>query len=69
MIVELNPAMRVFIEQSEWLFAFVKALTLIGAWVAMVWYAKTNLAFVRKACFVGSAAYIILWSGWFFAAR
>lgn len=61
----MNPAMRVFIERSEWLFAFVKGLTLVAAWIAMAWYAKTNRDFVRKACLVGSAAYLAIWSGWF----
>ena len=38
MIVELNPLMRPLIEESEWLFAFVKSMTLIAAWCALAWY-------------------------------
>lgn len=67
-IVELNPAMRIFIEHSEWLFSFVKALTLVCAWVALAWYAKKDLRFIRMCCWSGSAAYVALWSVWFFAA-
>jgi hypothetical protein len=68
-IVELNPLMRVFIEQSEWLFAFVKGLTLVAAWVALAWYAKTNLRFVRAACCWGTVAYLFVWTTWFLSAR
>jgi hypothetical protein len=60
--------MRFFIEQSEWLFAAVKALTLIAAWVALAWYAHSNRAFVRKACLVGSSAYLTIWCLWFFGS-
>lgn len=69
LIVELNPIMRVFISQSEWLFAFVKGLTLGGAWGAMAWYARTDLRFVHRAALFGSAAYVALWCGWFFGSR
>lgn len=65
LIVELNPIMKGLIEQSEWLFAFVKASTLIAGWVALVWYARQNLQFVRKACTWGSAAYVLVWLLWF----
>lgn len=65
MIVELNPLMRVFIERSEWLFAAVKGLTLIAAWSALAWYCRYNRDFVRKACLVGTAAYVVLWASWF----
>lgn len=68
-IVELNPVMRMFIEQSEWLFAFVKGLSLVCAWVALSWYAKTNVKFVRQACLWGSGAYLFVWCSWFFVAR
>jgi hypothetical protein len=68
-IIELNPLMRVFIERSEWLFALVKGLTLIAAWSALAWYCKYNKTFVRRACMAGSAAYILVWSTWFLAAR
>jgi len=69
LIVELNPAMRPFIERSEWLFAFVKGSSLVLAWAAMAWYAKTNLNFVRQACLWGSAAYLGVWLVWFVSAR
>ncbi|HWA82498.1 MAG TPA: DUF5658 family protein [Fimbriimonadaceae bacterium] len=68
-IVELNPLMRVFIDRSEWLFALVKGLTLIAAWSALAWYAKYNRDFVRKACLIGTFAYLAVWSSWFLAAR
>ena len=68
-IVELNPIMRVFISQSEWLFAAVKAITLLATWVALAWYARSNLKFVRQACLWGSAAYLFIWVTWFVAAR
>ncbi len=67
-IVELNPLMKVFIEQSEWLFAFVKGLTLVSGWFVLAWYAKFNLQFVRKASIYGSLAYVLVWSGWFFGS-
>ena len=54
LIVELNPLMRGFITQSEWLFAFVKGLTIGAAWGTMVWYAQQNRDFVNKACTWGS---------------
>lgn len=69
LIVELNPLMRVFIERSEWLFAFVKGGTLIAAWAALAWYAKYNRNFVRKACLIGSLAYVSIWASWFFSSR
>jgi hypothetical protein len=68
MIVELNPLMRVFILQSEWLFAFVKGLTIGIAWATLAWYAKQNKDFVNKACTVGSAMYVLIWCTWFFGA-
>jgi hypothetical protein len=68
LIVELNPAMRPFIERSEWLFAFVKAGTLVGAWVVMARYARINVEFVHKACLIGSLAYVAVWTSWFFGA-
>ena len=61
LIVEVNPLMRYFINQSEWLFAFVKGLSLICGWVALAWYARTNAEFVRKISFLGSAAYLAIW--------
>ena len=67
-IVELNPIMRVFIEQSEWLFAAVKGLTLVGGWAVLAWYAQFNLAFVRKASIWGSIAYLGVWLCWFLSA-
>lgn len=65
LIVEQNPLMRPLIEQSEWLFAFVKAGTLIVAWYAMARYARRNLEFVRRACLYGSVAYVLIWCIWF----
>ncbi len=67
-IVELNPLMRIFIDQSEWLFALIKGLTLVGGWAVLSWYARFNLAFVRKASLWGSAAYLSVWCLWFFGA-
>lgn len=67
-IVELNPLMRVFIEQSEWLFALVKGLTLVAGWLVLAWYAQFNLRFVRQASLWGSAAYVMVWLIWFTAA-
>ena len=61
MIVEVNPIMKFFIDRSEWLFAVVKGLSLVGGWVALAWYARTNLPFVRKVSYVGSAAYVTIW--------
>ena len=68
MIVELNPIMRVLIEQSEWLFAFVKGGTLVLAWIVMSHYGKTNRLFVRNACLAGAAAYLLIWTSWFVAS-
>lgn len=65
LIVEMNPLMKGFIEQSEWLFALVKGMTIIAGWAAMAWYAKANLKFVRKASFYGAAVYVAVWLGWF----
>lgn len=67
-IVELNPLMRPLIEQGEWVFAVVKSMTLFAAWVALAWYAKQNLGFVRRACLLGSAVYVLVWCAWFVAA-
>ena len=69
MIVELNPLMRGFITQSEWLFAFVKGLTIGVAWGTMAWYAQQNKEFVGRACTLGSLAYVTVWTTWFFTAR
>jgi len=63
--VELNPIMRIFIDRSEWLFAFVKGLTLVAGWAALAWYCKTNKAFVNKVSLCGSAAYVGIWILWF----
>jgi hypothetical protein len=69
LIVELNPLMRGFINQSEWLFAFVKGMTIGVAWGTMVWYAQQNRDFVNKACTYGSIGYLVVWTTWFFGAR
>ncbi len=67
-IQELNPLMRVLIEQSEFLFGLVKAGTLIAAWIVMARYAQRNLIFVRRCCLAGSAVYVSVWSLWFFSS-
>jgi hypothetical protein len=67
-IVELNPLMRPIITQSEWMFAFVKGLTIGAAWGALAWYAQQNKEFVAKACTIGSAAYVVIWTTWFLGA-
>lgn len=64
-IVELNPLMRIFIEQSEWLFVLVKGFSLIGGWIVLAWYAQHNLEFVKKASIWGSLAYLFVWLAWF----
>jgi hypothetical protein len=68
LVVELNPLMRPLIEHSEWLFAGVKALTLVAAWGVLAWYAQQNLGFVRKVCVMGAALYVVIWSVWFFSS-
>jgi hypothetical protein len=65
LIVELNPLMRPLIEHSEFTFAAVKGMTLLVAYAVMVWYARTNLAFVRRVCTWGSGAYLLIWVVWF----
>ena len=67
LIIELNPLMRPLIETSEWLFALVKGLTLVLAWWVMLKHASSHLEFIRKACLVGSAAYVFIWTVWFIA--
>lgn len=68
LIVELNPLMRPLIETSEWLFAAVKAGTLVFAWAALAWYAQHNLAFVRRWSAIGVVSYVTIWTVWFSAA-
>ncbi len=65
LIVELNPLMKPIIEYSEWLFAAVKAMTLLLAWAVMVKYFKTHESFVRKAAMAGACAYVGIWTIWF----
>lgn len=69
LMVELNPIMRFFLIQNEWLFAAVKTATLVVAWGVMVWYARTNKEFVRQACAWGAGAYVAIWSTWFMAGH
>ncbi|MBI1334078.1 MAG: hypothetical protein JST12_07760 [Armatimonadetes bacterium] len=69
MIVELNPLMRGFITQSEWLFAFVKGLTIGVAWGTMAWYAQQNKEFVGRACTIGALSYVTVWTTWFITGR
>lgn len=66
-ITELNPLMKPIIEQSEWLFAAVKGMTLLVAWLFIWKYAKENIAFARKACLAGSFAYVAIWCLWFYS--
>src|SRR6185369_6902410 len=68
-IVELNPLMRPLIERSEWLFGFVKALTLVAAWAVMASYGKINKPFVRLACLAGSVVYLVVWTSWFLGTK
>lgn len=65
LIVELNPLMRPIIETSEWLFAGVKALTLLLAWVVILKFSQTHLEFIKRACAIGSGAYLSIWTLWF----
>lgn len=69
MITELNPLMRPLIERHELLFVAVKGMTLLLAWTVMARYCKVNKEFVRKAAFVGSAAYLFIWVSWVIAAH
>lgn len=68
LIVELNPLMKPIIETSEWLFAIVKGSTLVLAYMVMMRFWDTHKAFVNKACWLGSGAYVIIWCIWFFSA-
>lgn len=68
LIVELNPLMRPLIVRSEFLFAFVKGASLVAAWICMAIYAREHRSFVRNACLVGAAVYVLLWIGWFLRA-
>jgi hypothetical protein len=64
-IVEMNPLMRGFLAQGEWMFVFVKSLTLVAAWIVMARYATSNLEFVRRTCIWGSIVYASVWTVWF----
>ena len=68
LIIEANPLMRYFIEQSEWLFVIVKGSTLILGWLVLSWYAKIHAKFVEQCCIWGSVAYVAVWLGWFLVA-
>ena len=67
LIVELNPVMKPIIESSELLFALVKGMTLVLAWVVMAKHAQKNLVFVRRTCLAGSVVYLLIWTTWFLA--
>lgn len=67
MIVELNPLMKPIIEQSEWLFAAVKGMTLLLAWAVLVRFYETHQNFVRKVSAAGALAYCGIWLVWFIA--
>jgi len=69
LIREMNPVMRIFLENGELPFILVKSLTLFLAWYALASYAKKDLGFVRTAALGGSAAYASLWLVWFLSAR
>ncbi len=69
LIRELNPIMKVMLDQGAWLFVLVKSLTLVVAWFALAHYAKKDPAFVRMASIGGSAAYLGIWCIWFFSSR
>ena len=66
LIVEMNPIMRFFIQQSEWLFAFVKGLTIGAAWVTLAWYAKQKQGIcgqgmcIRKLRLCNALAWLVL---------
>ena len=64
-IQELNPLMKPLIEQSEWLFVLVKGMTLVAAAIGLIWYGRQNREFVRKACILGSFAYLMVFTLWF----
>lgn len=64
-IQELNPLMKPLIEQSEWLFVLVKGATLVAAAIGLIWYGRQNREFVRKACILGSFAYLMVFTVWF----
>ena len=53
--------MKFFIDRGEWVFVAVKGATLLLGWAVLTWYSKTNLAFVKKVAYAGSAAYVSLW--------
>ncbi len=66
LIYERNPLMRALLDKGEWLFIVVKGATLLAAWYVLMLYAKQNIRFVQQSCLLGSAAYILLWTSWFF---
>lgn len=68
-IVELNPLMRPLLHSSPWLFSVVKGGTLAATWICMARYARTNLQFVDRACWVGAVLYMTIWTAWFFTGR
>ena len=65
LIVELNPVMRPIIEQSEWLFAFVKGATLVAAYLVMMKYMDRHKNYIDKVATIGWIAYIATWTVWF----
>lgn len=69
LIREMNPVMRMFLQNGELPFIIVKSATLGIAWYALATYAKRDLNFVRKAAFCGSFAYATIWAVWFLSAR
>jgi hypothetical protein len=67
LITERNPLMKTLLDHGEWLFIVVKGATLLVAWAVLAAYAKHNLRFVKQSCYLGSAAYALLWTSWFLA--
>lgn len=61
-IVELNPLMRPLLERGEWLFAAVKASTLLALWVVMAKQYLARPQFVRQMSAWGCVAYLTLWA-------
>jgi len=57
--------MKPLIERDEWLFVLVKGMTLVLAAAGLIWYGQKNREFVRRACLMGSAAYLLVFVAWF----
>jgi hypothetical protein len=64
MMTEMNPLMRPFLEGGVLGFAAIKFVTLAALWLAVVLYSDRNPNFCRKACTLGAAGYVVLWTTW-----